>query len=417
MKIALFTDTYFPDLNGVTVSVSNYAKELIKKGHTVYIFAPKIRGYKDEEGYVYRLPSIKILSAEPNVRFPVGVSSKGLMRLLRMNFDIIHAHGNGPFSLLAYEVARAEGIPYVLTFHTLHHEYAHYILNGKVLTPAMIKRIMRFIANRCDGVITPSEKMKQKLYEFGFKKAITVIPNFIDTKEFTQVSKGYLHEKLDLAKDIPILLSVGRVGKEKNFNFLMEMFAKISVQEHKSHLVIVGQGPEKNNLIRQARRLGIENRVHFLGRIATSTMPEVYKDATIYVFASTTETQGICILEAAAAGLPFVVVNDAAFMHMVQDKKNGYAVVLQPDIFAQKVVNLLGDKNKQIQFGQYSQDVVQKYFQADQATDTLVAFYKKMQKKHKLHAKILQKVDGVAVRGVRSIRKTRTLLGKLIFTS
>src|SRR5258708_452884 len=134
MKIAFFTDTYFPQLNGVTISVSNYAAELRKKGHTVYIFAPKIKNYIDHEEGVYRLPAINILPSAPEFQFPIGISFKGLFQVLKMDFDIVHAHGNGPFSYLGMQVAKSQGIPYILTFHTMLTEYTHYFFKGKVIT-------------------------------------------------------------------------------------------------------------------------------------------------------------------------------------------------------------------------------------------------------------------------------------------
>lgn len=411
MKIALFTDTYYPQLNGVTVSVSNYAHELRKKGHQVSIFAPKIKNYKDHEKDIYRLPSIKILSSEPEVHFPIGVSYKGLFSLLKMDFDIIHAHGNGPFSLLGYEVARTEGIPYILTFHSMHTEYTHYVFNGKILRPRMVARIMRFIANRCDGVIAPSEKMKKKLAEFGFKKDVVVIPNFVELSQFNETEKGYLHKKLHLPSATPLLVTVGRVGKEKNFHFLIEMFVRLSKTDDKSHLVIVGQGPEEKNLANLARSYAVQDRVHFTGRIASKYMPKVYADATVFVFASTTEVHPMVVLEAAAVGVPMVVVEDLAFSHVAVNNSNSFVVPMDADKFAKKVQQLLSDKKLQEKFHTNSRKIIQQNFSGEKLTDELLQFYKKMYTKHRLQAKILRKVNGVARRG---IRKTRSITSRTV---
>lgn len=414
MKIGIFTDTYYPQLNGVTTSVSNYAHELRRKGHTVYIFAPKIKNYKEREKDVYRLPSVKVLSSEPEVHIPVGVSYKGLFKLIRMDFDIIHAHGNGPFSLLGYEVARAEGIPYVLTFHTMFSEYTHYIFNGKIVKPVVVERVMRFIANRCDGVIAPSEKMKKKLIEFGFKKNIEVIPNFVELSQFEETKKGFLHKKLNLPQNAQLLLSVGRVGKEKNFGFLINMFAELAKKEKESHLVIVGQGPEKTLLQQQAKKIGIGERVHFTGRIPSQHMPKVYADTTIFVFASTTEVHPMVVLEAAAAGVPMVVGDDLAFAKVAVNNKNAFVTSLNAEKFAAKVADLLKNKKLQQQFHEASQKIIQDQFQGEKLTDKLVGFYERMYTKHKLHAKILRRVNHAAIKGVRGIKKTRLVLNKII---
>lgn len=416
MKIAFFTDTYYPQLNGVTISVSNYAKELRKKGHTVCIFAPKIKNYKDREKDVYRLPSVKVLSSEPAVHVPLGVTYKSLFKLLHMDFDIIHGHGNGPFSLLGYEFARAEGIPYVMTFHTLHNEYTHYFFNGKVVKPPVVEKILRFMANRCDGVIAPSEKMKQKLIEFGYKKDVTVIPNFVELSQFAETQEGYLHKKLGLAHDIPLLVTVGRMGKEKNFKFLVEMFAELAKQNAIAHLVLVGQGPELQSLQKLASKLGVADRVHFTGRVASQFMPRVYADSTIFVFASTSETQGVCVLEAAAAGVPMVVVNDLAFSGIAVSQCNALLSPLNAGMFAKKVQKLLDDTKLQKQFQKNAKKLITENFQGEQLTDELLQFYKKMQTKHRFHARLFRRVNRVATKGIRSIRKTRYALQRAVLT-
>lgn len=415
MKIAFFTDTYFPQLNGVTISVSNYAKELRKKGHTVYIFAPKIKGYIDREKDVYRLPSLKILSSEPEVHLPIGVSYKGLFTLLRMDFDIIHAHGNGPFSLLGYEVARAEGIPFVMTFHTLHNEYTHYFFDGKIVRPGMVKRALRFLAERCDGVIAPSEKMKAKLLEFGYEGKSVVIPNFVELSQFDEKQKGYLHKKLHLSQRIPLLVSVGRVGKEKNFLFLVDMFAELAKKDKTSHLVIIGQGPQKSFLQKHAQDLHIADRVHFTGRISSQHMPKVYADATIFVFASTTEVHPMVVLEAAAAGVPMVVVDDLAFAQVAVPNKNAFVSELDTHVFAGKVRKLLADKALQESFHKNAKTIIAQHFQGEQLAEQLLAFYKEMYVKYRLHGKILRHMNRVAARGVRGIQKTRRLTSHMLF--
>src|SRR6185437_950330 len=194
MKIAFFTDTYYPQLNGVTISVDNFAKELRKRGHTVYIFAPRIkkrRSHIDED--LTNLNTIKLLSIESPIYIPMPTTYTEYKKLFRLDFDIVHAHGNGAFSLLGYQVARMKRVPYILTFHTLLTKYTHYILKGKVIKPKMVETGLRVFANLCDNIITPSEKMKKELLRYGVKKPIEVIPNFIEKDDFRKVEKNYLH--------------------------------------------------------------------------------------------------------------------------------------------------------------------------------------------------------------------------------
>ena len=330
MRIAFFTDTYYPDLNGVVISVDNFTKALREKGHEVYVFAPKIKGkYKDKDKYLTRLPSIKILAkVEPEIYSPTPWPNKAFRKMFTEDFDIIHAHGNGPYSFLGYSMAKLKGIPFVMTFHTIHTLYTHYIFNGKLITPRMVAVALKTFANRCDGILAPSEKMKKELRKYGVKKNISIIPNFLDTSKYQKYEEGYLHKRLNLAKETPLVLTVVRIGKEKNIDFLLKVFKLVFEQDKKTHFVIVGRGPERDNLESLAKKLGIYDRVHFTGLIEYEHMPSVYRDCLLFVFASYTETQGVCILEAAEAQVPSVVSDDTAFANMVVDGENGFTLPL-----------------------------------------------------------------------------------------
>jgi len=375
MKIAFFTDSYYPMLNGVTVSVEHFAKEMRALGHTVYIFAPKFDGHIDKEKDVYRLKSFRFLSTDPGVHVPFLLPHHYLTQIQPRDFDIIHAHGNGFFSLLGYQLAKMKGIPFFMTFHTDMARYVHYLLNGKVITPSMAAKGLRISANICDVVISPSHKMKKELLAYGVKKPIEVVPNFIYPERFTKAEKGYLHNLCAIPKDAPILLSVGRLGIEKNFLFLLDAFKKIIEKEALPHLVIVGDGDEAQNIKDYAQKIGLDGRVHFPGKIEQKKIAMAYADAEIFLFSSRTETQGIVLLEAAASGLPFVVVRDSAYKGMIIDNENGYQVSANIALFAEKVIELLGDKEKKKIFGKRSRELVQENFKPQQVAEDMVFLY------------------------------------------
>lgn len=374
MKIAFFTDTYFPQMNGVSISISNYAKMLRTLGHTVYIFAPLIPGSKKEAG-VIRLPSLKVLSAEPDVRVPIPKLAKEYQRMFNVDLDIVHAHGNGAFSLLGMQIARMRTIPFVMTFHTLHTKYGHYIFQGKVLTKDMIVGALRVFGNGCDGLLTPSSKMKQELVRYGIKKPIKVQPNFIFYDEFEKASPGFLRKKFNIPHDHIILLTVGRLGKEKNFSFLIGVTKKLQAYNPNIHLVIVGKGPDENLLKEQAKRAHISDHVHITGQLERDTVASCYRDSDIFVFASKTETQGIVVLEAAATKRPLVVVDDSAFDGIAVDKQDGFRLPLRQEIFAQHIKKLIADKPLQRQFGQQGQQLLHQNFDPLILTQSLLSFY------------------------------------------
>lgn len=382
MKIGIFTDIYYPYLNGVSVSVDSLAKELRKKGHTVYLFAPKVEGYKDVGDEVFRLSSARIIFSAPEVRLPIPTLNKSLRKLFMLDLDLIHAHGGGLFSLLGYEVAKIKGIPFILTFHGVLTEYMHYLFKGKIFKSRDAIRASRIFGNAADGIITPSEKMKDISIGYGIKKPITVIPNPVDTSAFGIPRKTFLHEKLNLSKDTPLILAVGRLGKEKNFAFTIEMFKKLAEKENASHLVIVGSGVEKEKLRELSGDL-LNKRIHFAGRIEVKDMPLVYASAEVFVFTSTTETQGLCVLEAAAAGLPLVLTDDPAYENMIVDGFNGFSLPQKQDVFAEKLKELLKNKALRRKFGNNSKIIVAKNFNSQLLTEEMVTYYKKTLKSYK----------------------------------
>ncbi|OGH02673.1 MAG: hypothetical protein A2798_03490 [Candidatus Levybacteria bacterium RIFCSPHIGHO2_01_FULL_37_17] len=374
MKIGFFVDTYYPQYNGVVVSVEQLVEQLRKKGHQVYIFAPLIKGYKDIDKFIYRIPSFKALNGEPDIFMPKYLSAENLNTIKDLKFDIIHAHGNGAFSGLGLATARLKRIPYILTFHTMHKEYTHFIMNGKLIKPKMAELFLKTFGNICDATTTPSEKMKKELLDYGVKRPIKVIPNFIDFSEFNVKNEAILRKRFKIDKNRPIVLSVGRLDKAKNFEFIVEAFSKL--KDKKAVLVFAGRGPRQKELNALAVKYHIINRVYFAGAFTYEEMPYVYKDANIFVFASKTETQGVVVLEAAASGLPLVVTNDAAYKGMAENGVNAFVVPFDTGIFAQKLDELLTNKDLRASFAKKSIEVAKINFDPKKWTEELITFYK-----------------------------------------
>lgn len=378
MKIAFFTDTYLPHLNGVATSVAYFSKYLRAKGYKILIFAPTEKGYLDKDRNTYRISSVQLMSKIPETKFPFVSFKKSWLKAFKIDSDLIHAHGNGPFSLLGYFIARQKNIPFILTFHTFFDHYAHYFLDGKVLRPKHINSFMSYFANLCNLVITPSEKMKLQMIKLGVKKPIEVVPNFVDIDKFSGGKKNYLHDLCKIDKDKKILLSVGRLGKEKNFKFLIDLFSKMAEDHPEVDLVIVGQGVDKEDLIEQTQKLKIESRVHIIGGIERELMNDVYSSAYLFTLASTSETQGIVCLEAAAAELPLVLVDDSAFNGIIEDNFNGYSLPLDQKIFIEKVSYLIKNPDKAKEMGKNSKKLVRKNFSSEAIIEKLTAIYAKV---------------------------------------
>ncbi|OGY32667.1 MAG: hypothetical protein A3A57_02710 [Candidatus Woykebacteria bacterium RIFCSPLOWO2_01_FULL_41_12] len=378
MKIAFFTETYYPELNGVSVSLDFVKKQLERKGHEVFIFAPKVRGYQSFDDHVIRLSTVRVINSEPKQRLVLPIPNSTFRKMMSLKFDVIHAHGGGFSSLVGYQLALLKGYPFVLTYHTYIEKYTHYFfVKNSLVTGAIARQGSKFMCNLSDIVVVPTKKMKKVLEKYGVKKEIQVVPNPIDLTMFKKGRGGFLHQKLKLPKESIILLTASRLGKEKNLDFLIKSFALVARELPFARLVLVGDGPERERLETLAAELGLEKTVILTGYIDTKQMPLVYSDADIFLFASTSETQGMVIPEAAACGLPIVAVRDEAFSDLVVDDYNGYLVSENRKKFAAKLTFLIKNQQKRDQFGKNSVRLVNKIFDVDYAVKNLEAVYQK----------------------------------------
>lgn len=340
----------------------------------MYIFAPKIKNYKDEEKNIIRLRSLTILNSEPKQKLPV--STIDFHKILNLKLDLVHGHGGGLVSIIGYELALIKGYPYIFTYHTYIEKYAHYFfLKNKNISSPIIKKSSRLMCNLSDAILVPSKKMKTILQNYGVKKEISVLPNPINLDRFKKGKRGFLRKKLNITDETFILLTVSRLGQEKNIDFLIRSFFEVSKENKKTVLVIVGAGPEEEKLKKLTEKLGLAEKIFFTGYISAEKMPEVYSDSDIFVFASTTETQGLVVLEAAACELAIIIVKDEAFAGVVKNDFNAYIVAENENLFAKKTLALLNDNKKRKQFGINSNQCIKENFNQSKIIKQLEEIY------------------------------------------
>lgn len=380
MKIGVFTESYLPDPNGIATTVAASARELEKMGHTVYIIAPSHPGYKDKKN-VIRLYSFKMYRSL-DMRTALHLPEKNLIKVLRLDLDIIHGHGGGSVSFLGWEIARLKNIQYIATYHTFAHEYTHYVLRGKVVTPAIVKTATRIFGNMCEQLIAPTDRAKKVLRKLGVKTPITILPNGIDRTLFEVKNKQFLREKLKITANKKILLYAGRLGQEKSVDFLLTSFVQIHKNNPNTVLVLVGDGPDKKALKKLAQKLNIQKQVYFTGFIKGHLMPSVYAGADLFVFASKTETQGMVLIEAMTSGLPVVAVYDKAFRDLIQNDYNGYLTKRSNIDFAKTVTTLLASYEKCAEMGMHAKESTIQ-FSLQKSTQDLEALYKELYLIHK----------------------------------
>lgn len=363
LRIGLFTDTYAPQVNGVSISLQMISEGLKKRGHQVTIFAPKFPGYKDNEPNVMRLPSLKYLN-NPPIYVAVLGTPRSTWSLTRKHFDVLHAHSPLSVGLLAYFTASTKNLPLIYTYHTSITDYTHYVkfIGGTSLVKYAAGWFSATSTNLGDQIVVPSPKFHRLLLEQKVRKPIHLIPNGIELGMFRAAKKpGSLRSRLGVDAEAPILLTVGRMDPEKRLDFVIDAFVKVLERHPTARLVFAGDGGARKGLEEKVSKISAKDRIHFLGMVNRADLPDVFHDATMFLSASTTEVHPISVIEAIASGLPMVAVEDEAFEGMIENDENGYMVKLDVDVFADTIANLLADDEKLKRFGKHSAKLSEKY--------------------------------------------------------
>ncbi|AKI98020.1 glycosyltransferase family 4 protein [Kosmotoga pacifica] len=337
MRIAMFTDTYEPQVNGVVTMVRLLKEQLVAAGHDVFIFTVSHPKAKLEEG-VFRYRSYQFpWEKQHRVASPM-VFREAEEKVLELKVDLIHTHTMIVMGYIGNIIAGRRGIPSINTYHTLMEDYVHYIpFFNNFLKELVIDQTKRF-CNKHNAVIVPSEKVKKLLKNYGVSTEIEVIPNGIELNHFgkrcSEQEKQSFRTRWGIPKDAAVMVFVGRLGKEKGVEFLIDNFAKIEKKYPNTYLMIVGDGPEKKNLISQAKTLKLQKKVIFTGYLKwPEEVSLAYQAGDFFVIASHTETFGVVLVEAMANGIPVVAYHDEAFDNIVVDGLNGYLVEQKEELY------------------------------------------------------------------------------------
>lgn len=349
MKIAFFCDSYKPTRNGVAVSVETTAQHLRERGHSVTIFAPRYPGYNERDPNVVRFPATPLFRVRD---FPVAwpilpyFSLGAWSRFLRHDFDIVHSHSPFILGTVGARWAKYSNMPLVFTFHTLYHRYLHYApIPLFVSRPYIVEKVRKY-CHYCDHIIAPSNAIERLVHRFNQDARTSVIPTGVDVARFSSGDRSRGRAKWNIGDDEKVLLYVGRIAPEKNLEFLLRSLAPILRQDDKrTRLLLVGGGPGLAQLKAVVQELQLQNKVLFTGFVVEQNLLDCYAAGDIFVFASRTETQGVCIAEALASGLPCVVVGAMGAAESVTDKVEGFVVPPRDDRFAEAVKRLVEDNS------------------------------------------------------------------------
>lgn len=325
MKICMMTNTYLPHVGGVARSVSTFADEFVREGHDVLVVAPEFDGRKlpaKAEAMVERVPSLRNFNgSEFSVRLPLAAALSD--RLDDFQADIIHAHH--PFLLgdTALRVAMNKNVPIIFTHHTRYEDYTHYIPFSEAMKEVAILLPTHF-ANLCDGVIAPSESIARTIRRRGVTTPIKVIPTGIDVKAFASAEGARFRERLKIPADSLVIGHVGRLAQEKNLRFLAEAVAQFLALEPRGRFLVVGDGPARDEMKEVFKKHGVADQLLLAGKRTGRVLREAYRAMDVFAFASKSETQGMVVAEAMAAGVPVVALNASGVREVVEDGTNGF---------------------------------------------------------------------------------------------
>ena len=328
MRVAMFTETWLPNRDGVVTSLVSFRRALEALGHEVFIFAAGSHetrvANRDDHVRIYTGPR---WTPYPDYRLALRPGpSKRLLESLQV--DLIHSHGTAFMGVKAVRCARLHGIPLVLTFHTRVEDATSYVTRHRTREEALRRLIWawhRWYFHQCDAIITPTRSVEEDLLRgarAGIRRTI-VLPTGVDTVRFAGGEGSVWRERLGIGRG-PLVVTVGRVAWEKNLGTLIEAAARLVRERPDVTFAVGGKGPALEHYRREVQRRGLDESVRFLGFVPDEELPGLYGAADAFVMPSTFETQGIALLEAMAAGLPVAAADTGGPTHFVEDGANGF---------------------------------------------------------------------------------------------
>lgn len=363
MKIAMMTNNYKPFIGGVPISVERLTEGLRALGHEVTVFAPAYEGVKEEENVV-RCRSFQKKNMD-GMSCPGFYSAEIEEKFQEIPFDVIHVHHPMLMGTMALYFGKKYRIPVVYTYHTRYEEYLHYFkayhwlqklseqeafLGLSHVTNAgkkLVLKAMKLFTNQCDLVFAPTENMKNYLLQNGTRSAVRVLPTGLDSFSYEEDQEKSAEIRKSCIKDKKFLLcSVSRLEKEKNMEFLIKGTARLKEKMGDCfRLLLIGDGNERKALEELCKRLGLEDTVIFVGKVPNEEIKNYQFASDLFLFASKSETQGIVLLEAMAAGNPVAAVKASGVMDVVKNEENGLMTAEDVEEWSSCIERVLSDSS------------------------------------------------------------------------
>lgn len=352
LKFGIFSDSYPPIMDGVAITVKNYAYWLNKSGFQPYIITPEYPGFSDiEEFPVLRYHSVPILMRRP-YRLGLPKIDHNFNRELKgIPFNLVHAHSPFSAGLLALRIARQNHIPIVATFHSKYRDDFSRFIKSTVILNQVVKRIIDFY-NAADEVWIPQPSVEETIREYGYKGKLEVVENGVDfnVEDDLTLFRSESREKLGTPQNRKVFLYVGQLVLEKNLKFLVESLRYINTDDFAVYFV--GEGYAKSDLENLVREYGLESKVKFTGIVYNrEDLKRYYAAADLFLFPSFYDNAPLVILEASALHTPALLLRGSTISTLIKDGFNGFLSDNDPKLYGEKINQLISNKELLIKAG------------------------------------------------------------------
>ena len=375
LRIAILSNAYKPSISGVVTSISLFRRGLIDLGHDVHIFAPKVEDYEDQEPYVFRLPALIDLSKSYDISLALPLKRPMRQIIQGIKPHLIHSQHPVLLGDLATMYAQELDLPLVFTFHTYYDNYLKH--NVPIISDwvgQMAREVVQNYLDNCTHIIVPTKSAERVIYqEYKVNAPVSVLPTPIDQAQYRCLDPGPVCREHQL-QDKCVLLYLGRISQEKNLGMLLEAFATLAGEYTQLVLMVVGRGPYSDTLQELAESLHIQDQVIFVGAVPHDRVSHYMAAADLFVFPSPSETQGLVLLEALAAGTPVIAVDSLGAQDILAERECGLLVPDDRERFADAIRSLLNCPERMSKMRQSAISIAQDY-SVPKAAERLLSIY------------------------------------------
>ncbi len=322
MKIGMFTNTYKPHVGGVARSVAFFTEDLRSMGHRVLVAAPEFPGARDDDPDLLRVPALQEFNGSDfSVRLPTPFLVDEKMETFTP--EIVHSHHPFLMGDTALRVARSRNRPLIFTHHTLYEQYTHYVPLDSEAMKRFVIHLATEYANFATRVVAPSESIARLIRKRGVRRPVAVVPTGVDLAFFEKGRGGAFRRDHGIPDDAPVVGHLGRLAPEKNLAYLARAMATFLGGRPEVRFLVVGEGPSREPIRQALEAQGVADRLVLAGQLSGRALADAYQAMDLFVFASRSETQGMVLAEAMAAGKPVIALDASGTREVVDDELNG----------------------------------------------------------------------------------------------